>query len=572
MSIALRWEWVVAGWICLSAGLAGCGGGNSGDAAPEPGATAAPSPSQEVAQVPSTGASSPTTQTPAPGSSKPPAAAPTPPAASKPPPPPPTAPAALSLSACEPSGKGRDFQVGPGAGQLRTLADVPWESLAAGDTVRIFWAEVPYRGKIMINAQGRADAPVRVCGVPGPNGERPVVDGKDAVTRRGLKYAHPLFEQRSVVTIHRLQPQLWEAYPKHIQIDGLKIRGAHPYYSFTNSNGERQPYVEFGACVWVERGHNIVIANNEITDCTQAIFSRSSDEWMGQGKGEFSVTRNLRIAGNYMHGNGVVGDYLIHTTYVQSANVVYEFNRYGPMRAGALGNALKDRSVGPVIRYNRIEGGAHSIDLVETEDYAETAKLDPTYRSSWVYGNQIVKDGRTGTTIHYGGDHAGNEASYRKGTLYFFNNTVHVTGDDYAVLFQLSTTEETAEVWNNVFMFDPGIKYPRMREKQDNAPGIPSGGILNLGRNWIDARWSDAGPWHTVGGKLNGVANLITGTTPPVDLATMLPKAGSPVLDVGQSAPVAATGFPVGFQLDRVYLPKPRSVNGSGSDLGALER
>ncbi|WP_053013861.1 hypothetical protein [Caldimonas brevitalea] len=478
----------------------------------------------------------------------------------------------MALAPCEPSGKGRDYQVGPGAGQIASLDQVPWERLAAGDTVRIFHRSTPYRGKIMLNAEGRADAPVRVCGVRGPNGERPVVDGKDATTRPGLKYAHPLYEQNSVVTIHRLQPQLWEAYPKYIQIDGLSIRGAHPQYSFTDSTGVRRPYVEFGACVWVERGHNIVIADNEITDCTQAIFSRSSDEWQNQGKGEFSVTRNLRISGNYMHGNGVAGSYLIHTTYVQSANVVYEFNRYGPMRPGALGNALKDRSVGPVIRYNRIEGGAHSIDLVETEDYAETAKLDPAYRSSWVYGNQIVKDGRTGTTIHYGGDHAGNEASYRKGTLYFFNNTVHVTGDDYAVLFQLSTTEEKAEVWNNVFMFDPAIKYPRMREKQDNAPGIASGGILNLGRNWIDARWSDAGPWHTVGGKLNGAANLITGTTPPVDLATMRPLAGSPVLDNAQAGPAAAQAYVVAYEMQNPTELAKRLVVGSGLDLGAVER
>ena len=45
--------------------------------------------------------------------------------------------------------------------------------------------------------------------------------------------------------------------------------------------------------------------------------------------------------------------------------------------------------------------------------------------------HQIVKDGRKGSTIHYGGDHPGSENNYRKGTLYFFNNTVHLTGNGF---------------------------------------------------------------------------------------------------------------------------------------------
>ncbi|WNG41704.1 hypothetical protein F0U60_54545 [Archangium minus] len=475
-------------------------------------------------------------------------------------------PAQLSLRPCEPSGKGKDYQVGPGAGQLASLAEVPWESLAAGDTVRVFHRSTPYRGKILLAAQAREDAPVRVCGVPGPNGERPVISGQDAVARRGLDYGHELHESRSVIVINRLYAQDWTAFPKNIQIDGLRIQGAHPKYQFTDSKGVRKNYVEFGACVWVERGNNIVIANNEITDCTHAIFSRSTDD------GDFAVTRNLRIAGNHMHGNGVAGSYLVHNTYIQSVGVTYEFNHYGPLREGALGNALKDRSVGPVIRYNRIEDGARALDLVEAEDYSPVATANPAYRTTLVYGNQIVKDGRKGTTIHYGGDHAGNEAIYRKGTLYFFNNTVHLTGDGYAVLFQLSTTEEKAEVWNNIFVFDAAIQYPRMREKQDNAEGIPSGGIVNLGLNWIDAKWSDAGPWHTVGGELNGEENLITGTTPPIDMKTLVPLAGSAVLDVAQSGPAAASGHPVQYQLDAAYKPKARVAVGARMDLGALER
>ena len=69
--------------------------------------------------------------------------------------------AALGLTPCQPSGKGRDFPVGPGLAYT-TLDQVPWESLKAGDTVRIHPAPTPYRGKFAIVAQGTADAPVLI--------------------------------------------------------------------------------------------------------------------------------------------------------------------------------------------------------------------------------------------------------------------------------------------------------------------------------------------------------------------------------------------------------------------------
>jgi len=256
---------------------------------------------------------------------------------------------------------------------------------------------------------------------------------------------------------------------------------------------------------------------------------------------------------------------------VQGVNVVYEFNRYGAMRTGATGNSIKDRSAGTVIRYNRIEDGAHAIDLVEAEDYFPLVKDLASYRSTFVYGNQIVKVGAKGSTIHYGGDHAGNEASYRKGTLYFFNNSVRLTGTD-GVLFQLSTTQERAEVWNNAFMFDDSVTYPIMRVRQDNDVGYVNGGYLNLGRNWIVARWSDAGPWATLGGALTGASNMITGTTQPADVTTFVPTTGSALVDAALAGPSAASGYTVNYQLDSSFKPVARTVKGAAMDLGAVEK
>jgi hypothetical protein len=282
-----------------------------------------------------------------------------------------------------------------------------------------------------------------------------------------------------------------------------------------------------------------------------------------------------------MWGHGIQGDDHQHTTYTQSVGTVIEFNRYGPLRSGAGGNGPKDRSVGTVVRYNRIDGGAHAIDLVEAEDFPGYALNDPAYRTTFVYGNQIKKSGDTGSFIHYGGDHFGStpganwgEPFFRKGTLYFFNNTVHVTGSGGAELFQIDTTEERAEVFNNIFVFDASVAegYRSMRASRDVGAAWTPGGIVNLGRNWISGGWADSDVYHPVKGQLNGTGNLISGTTPPIDLATMLPLAGSAVVDTGQAPPAAASAYVLSYQLGAGFAPTARTVNGSGLDIGALER
>ncbi len=194
-------------------------------------------------------------------------------------------------------------------------------------------------------------------------------------------------------------------------------------------------------------------------------------------------------------------------------------------------------------------------------------------RSTFIYGNQITKDGNKGSAIHYGGDHAGSEANYRKGTLYFFNNTVQLYGGGTARIFQASTTEERIEAWNNVFYADASTTLG-FRQGQDNAAGYEAGGIVNLGRNWVQGPWYEVSPWHTLPGQLNRTAKLIVGSwaTLPVDAVSMIPKASSVVVDVGTAASAAVAAHPVSWQLSPSMVPVPRSINGAAVDLAAIER
>lgn len=543
-SAHVRALWLATAMALTGAGLAGCGGGGE-----ENGASGVPSPS------------------PGPSPSPSPAPTPVPPAET------------LALGPCV-AGTGTDYQVGPGKPHT-SLDTVPWESLRAGDTVRIFYSATPYRGKFLVGASGTQAAPVRICGVRGPNNERPIIDGNGATTRAALLNAYgntpetqDIHQGRTVIVIKALANAAYESYPQWISIDGLNIRSGHPNYTFRNAAGATKTYDPFGACVWIDRGQNILIADNEISDCQMAVFSKSTDD------GDFTVTKNIRIAGNYLWGHGIVGDDHMHTTYTQSVGMVIEFNHYGPLRAGALGNSVKDRSAGLVVRYNRIQGGARAVDMVEAEDFPRTAMALASYRSTFVYGNQVRKNGDEGSFFHYGGDHFGapaganwGESLFRKGTLYFFNNTVHGTGTG-ARIFQISTTQETVEAWNNVFWFDSTVTELNLRQAENDtlSPSYTPDGILNLGTNWIKTGWRDTSIWKTLQGQVKGTANLITGATAPFDLTTFVPAAGSAIVDAGQAAPSAVTAYGVNYQLNGLLAPVARPVTGARIDLGAVER
>jgi hypothetical protein len=425
----------------------------------------------------------------------------------------------------------------------------------------------------MLSGRGTAQAPIRVCGVAGPGGQRPVIDGNGAVSRRALKYGSVLHESRSIVVIKGGADAGWTYTPRHIVLDGLEIRGAHPAYRFTDTSGVVRPYVDFGACVWIERGHSITVANNEVHDCTNGVFSRSSDS------GDFEVTKNILLRGNHLYHNGVAGSYNQHNSYVQSVGVVYEFNHYGPLRPKSDGLSLKDRSVGAVIRYNRLDGAARSLDLVEAEDYPKTATADPRYRETFVYGNIITKDGTTGVSIHYGGDHFGappgaewGEPIFRKGTLYFYHNTVVLSGDGWSIsTFQLPTTEEQAEVWNNLFVYTGKLRYFGFRAGQEVGKEYTTGGIIRLGVNWMNQGWMPNDPPHPVPGPVLGGEKMLGGDTPPIDLRTFLPLPGSSIIDRGEPGPTQARQHPVRFEFGPDFRPRPRVLAGKAPDLGALE-
>ena len=358
------------------------------------------------------------------------------------------------------------YEVGPGKAYAN-IGDVPWESLQPGDLVLIYYRSTPYKEKWVICRQGTAAAPIIVRGVPGPAGELPVIDGNGATTRLALDYWS---ETRGIIKIGGASFPA-DVMPRYITIENLDIRSARSPYTFTDDAGATQSYSDNASSIFVEKGENITVRNCIIHDSGNGFFVASSDA---------AVSRDILVEGNYIYDNGNLGSGFEHNNYSAALGITFQYNRFGLLRAGAAGNNLKDRSAGLVVRYNWIEGGNRQLDLVDGAD-SSIIRNDPRYRESHVYGNILIEPDAAGNRqmVHYGGDSA-ETANYRKGTLYFYQNTMVSTRTDRTTLFRLSTNDERCDARNNIFYVSAAGATLSL---------LDTNGVLDLSRNWFKPGW-----------------------------------------------------------------------------------
>ena len=440
------------------------------------------------------------------------------------------------------------YEVGPGL-SYTSLGAVPWSGLQAGDTVEIHYRAAAYHELIQISGMGTAEAPIRIVGIAGPNGERPVIDGEGAVQGPNLDYIYSGIPTRGLVTISPNSTYTWGDKPAYIEISGLQIRNAHLGNSIVRPGGATSPYLANVAGIYVERGENITIRDCEIDHNSNGLFIASGDS-------EAVQSRDILVQANDIHDNGNVGSDKQHNVYTEAIGITFEDNHFAPLLPGAGGANLKDRSAGLIIRNNWIEGGARLLDLVDAEGSYNQAGTDSRYQQTFVYGNVLLNTSGPGNAtnlIHYGGD-SGDHSIYRKGTLYFYQNTVVIQGSRsgdaarwFTDVFQFDTNEQIADVRNNIFYAsgdpdNPGAE-PTGLALFDN-----SAGTAYFGDNWISPDWhiwrnDDAPP----GASITGTDNLQTNAENDpgfVDLANydLHLAANSPVIDQSGTLHTAAQG------------------------------
>lgn len=433
------------------------------------------------------------------------------------------------------------YEVGPGK-DYANIGDVPWESIKAGDQVLIHWRQEPYREKWVIAVQGTEQQPFTVRGVASESGQLPVIDGRDATTRSQINYWG---EERGVIKIGGANiPDVAE--PTWIVLENLDIRSGRTPFQFTGRNGLTN-YTNNAASVYMETGQNVTIRNCILHDSGNGLFISHA-------------ARNVLIDGCWIYDNGIESSIYEHNTYTAAIGIIYQFNYLGPLRANCLGNNLKDRSAGLVVRYNWIESGNRQLDLVDAEDSTELVN-HPSYRKTFVYGNILIEPDGAGNSqiVHYGGD-SGAESIYRKGTLYFYNNTMVSSRTGNTTLLRLSTNDETCDCRNNIIYATASGSHLAL---------LNEAGILHLKNNWLKSGWvhSHSGLTGTIyddGGNTTGDSpGFMDGALQDYHLSR-----GSPCANGGTS--LHGDAYPVLYQYVKHRSSEARPSD-SALDIGAFE-
>ena len=434
---------------------------------------------------------------------------------------------------------------------LDTIAEVPWATLQPGDEVLIYWKPTPYKEKWVISRQGTEEAPIVVRGVPNAGGELPVIDGNGAVTPTNLDFPG---ENSGIIKIGSANIPA-DTMPRYIVIENLEIRSAHPDYQFIARNGTTQNYTNSAAPIYIEKGEHITIRNNKMHDGANGFFVASSDT---------VVSRDILVDGNYIFNNGIVGSGFQHNSYTAAIGIIFQNNRFGLPRTNSIANNIKDRSAGLVIRNNWIEGGNRQLDLVEGDDSFQIRSA-PEYHKTFVYGNILIEPNSAGNSqiTHYGGDNGATEI-YRKGTLYFYNNTVVSMRTTNTTLFLLSTNEETCDARNNIFY---------VTADGSRLALLDQSGVLILNNNWIKPGWRNS--FATLfDGTITGSGTFVTGSNPGfVNEAAQDYHLvyNSPAVDAGTALnPDVLPDYNIDNQYVKHQRSEPRPVNGQ-IDIGAYE-
>jgi hypothetical protein len=392
------------------------------------------------------------------------------------------------------------YEVGPGQ-TYASLGDVPWPTIAAGDTVRIHARSTPYREKFIVNATGTPGAPILIQGVPDASGALPILDGDNAVEPASIHGYQD--DSRFLIKVGDASAPSNPNGGSYITIEGLHLRNANPSYTFTSQRlGAGAVYDKNAAGIWLQHGDHLTVRGCELELNGNGIFA---------AYGAGNPVSDVLIEGNFLHDNGIPSDAYEHNSYVQVQHVVYQFNHYGPPLPSSQGNNLKDRSSGMVARFNWIEGGERALDLVDNGEAAVQA--DPGYATAYVYGNVILKTQPAGNNavLHFGGD-SGNTAAYRT-TLWLFNNTIVSSRTGNCTLLQINAGQ-TVHVLNNVITASAGATVPSTAS---------SAGTVLLDHNWTPgAAGNDPGFVDLAGQDfhLTTASALIDAAAPlPTDLA-----------------------------------------------------
>jgi len=421
-----------------------------------------------------------------------------------------------------------EYHIGTGQ-TYTTIGGFAWTTLDAGDIVYIHpgtYHEFLYVSSAL---KGTESNPIRIVGVSDVEGNQPVLDASNATIGTNFDaYGSPIYHELLGVLTFGTRATGY-AYPGDaptwVSVENIKIQN---YKNVTVTDSDSVVHNNYyGQCVYLQAGQNITLDNITVTGCEDGIF----------GKDNGPPVQDITVKNSYIYDNGIttaevtanpdlISAYLYHNVYTEVDGIIFENNIFGRPITGSPGNNVKDRSSGFIFRYNKLEGGAHLLDLVECQDNCANHTTDEKWDDSFVYGNTFYSThGDASQLFHLGTGDTGANTSYWRQNLYFYNNTVAINHDQattYKInIFQITSNGQTVYLNNNIFYTYPvtnGAAIPVIGIQQDNSVTTTAAGNFTYGVNWITAGWQESRDGTTVTGTTIGLSNITsTGAISMVD-------------------------------------------------------
>jgi hypothetical protein len=305
---------------------------------------------------------------------------------------------------------------------------VPWNALRPGDVVCVRWNPTAYHSKITFLTRGAPGRPIRVVGLRGPSGERPVIDGADAFTSPLV--TPPAGDPKGGIGIVSAIAQYvappgspWGWHPGWISVEGLKIIGGRPTSSYFDGHGKKTPYPDFMGSIYFLGCDHCSILDNEVADSQIGIFVNSLEP-TGAKWDRTSV--DLVVAGNYIHDNGDATHLGIHNVYVEARGCLFAGNHL-VFKKGNVGTNYKSRCGHERIYGNVFSGGWQSeIFVIDPQSGWDTIGAAADYDPTVVAGNVLVAPdgGQPAPFISFGGDTAIDATHYRRKLIAAYNTFV----------------------------------------------------------------------------------------------------------------------------------------------------
>ncbi len=448
---------------------------------------------------------------------------------------------------CTAVGSGNTYEVTDNA----TFDIVPWNTLGAGDTVRIHYNATPYTRQVQLRGQGTATQPIRMCGVRDGSGHLPIFDGENSIPAGTFctdcaKVAQVYIRGGSMGVAPFDQPGVAAS---NIIVEGFEFQHADKTYA-------RTPPWTAGAAVYVRGGYDIVVRGNYVHDNYMGFMTSPTED-----AGESKLVRRVVFEGNHIANCGNNTSGTVHNAYLQGEGIIVQGNYLDRNSAISNGSTLKIRAPHAYVRNNYIVGTLRTVDFVELQDWschsipdywkdnAPGQTCDPTgwtgisnpdtwtldnvvamqeaYQRHFMYGNIIDNDDRTGKaptfSIHYFGDvfpsvdhRIGSQAGDTEmgGTLYFYHNTDREYRRSIysgVSLFDISRAAggATPNQWGRALAINNAIQL-------DGATtsfkwGVSTVDRIDLGKNWLTNTWNQT-PNHdgAITGYYNVEANYTT--------------------------------------------------------------